>query len=589
MQEPKMRIAMCAWETGRVSSGLGVKVGGLGTYMEELPPELVKAAARQAIDLEIEILSPCFAHYDKSKFTKLEVRLPVAMGGVTFQIETYQYIFPDGQKVIYFWDSGQLGWTNATNIYPSDHHIGIRLFAVMGQAMACYIKQGNFNTVHLNDYHVGLVPFYLGDDYLKETAIHFTIHNATYQGAFTPIGGGANLLAQLGLPNGQLFKRYFEYSNALNMMKACMLKVHELGGKVTTLSGDIEGSWGYAAELKQEYKDLFKYVPVVGITNGISESHRPENLPELKADVLKAMQEKRGPYNPIFYNPSTQNEMLARDHNFDANRLSVKTELRRLLHLEAFGREPHGFPYPILITAVVRLAEQRNLELIAEVVERIIAYDHKTEFIIMASTATGDVPGKSLDTQFFRLANTYRDRVYFNNSFNLPLAKLILAGGDFTLIPSLPEPCSLVDYEASLLGNVVIGRAGGGLNKVSHCAYLYDWSAAHDRVGEANALFNQVKTAIDNFRRTPEYHVKLMLSAMAIEASWDKSAGQYIDMFRYGLLNKKWHKQRQLVIEQFINLLGEDKAMFAQFFVPVEYGVNEDLDWQLKTELGIRN
>ena len=56
----KLRVAMPAWEIGRVSSGLGAKIGGLGVIVEELPPELVKAAAKMGIELEIETLSPCF-------------------------------------------------------------------------------------------------------------------------------------------------------------------------------------------------------------------------------------------------------------------------------------------------------------------------------------------------------------------------------------------------------------------------------------------------------------------------------------------------------------------------------------------------
>ena len=32
-----LRVAILAWEIGRVSSGLGAKIGGLGTIIEELP------------------------------------------------------------------------------------------------------------------------------------------------------------------------------------------------------------------------------------------------------------------------------------------------------------------------------------------------------------------------------------------------------------------------------------------------------------------------------------------------------------------------------------------------------------------------
>ncbi len=600
----KLRVAMPAWEIGRVGSGLGVKIGGLGVIVEELPPELVKAAAKQGIELEIETLSPCFAHYDKSQLTKLDLRLPVTILDHTFDFEVYEHIFPDGQKVVYFWDQWQLHWTNASAIYPSDPQLGLKLYAAVSQAMAGYIKQGNFDTVHLHDYHVGLVPFYLGDDYLQEVPVHFTIHNATYQGVTPLIGGGYASLDRINLPGEKLFHKYFDFFDNLNLMKACMLKVHETGGKITTVSGDIEGTWGYAAELKQSraevearayaqkggppgevfvpnrHLDLFEKLPIAGITNGMSDRNRPEYLPELRAEVLAEMQEKRGNQRPIFDNPITQTEMLTRDHNFDLDRLAVKAELKRLLHLEAFGAEPMWDP--ILITAVGRLVEQKNLGLVADIIEGTLVYDSGTKFIILASAPEGDAGGKASEANFFRLAALYPGRVYFNNSFNLPLSKLILAGGDFSLIPSRFEPCGLVDYEASLVGNIVIGRATGGLTKVRHCAYLYEWLDISDRAGEAEAFFWQIKAAIDTYRHNPTRHRELIRTAMNIDASWNASAGQYVEMYRYGLLVKQWLAARCNLIRSFAQSLGEDQPTFTEFFIPGRQEYGDRLDWALK-------
>src|SRR6185503_439626 len=213
-------------------------------------------------------------------------------------------------------------------------------------------------------------------------------------------------------------------------------------------------------------------------------------------------------HNPIFKNPTTQTEMLAHDHNFDANRLPTKTELKRLLHWEAFGSEPAWDP--ILITAVGRLVEQKNFGLVVDIIERTLMVDDGTKFIILASAPEGDPGGKATEANFFRLAALYPSRVYFNNTFNLPLSKLILAGGDFTLIPSRFEPCGLVDYEASLLGNIVIGRATGGLTKVRHCAYLYEWLDISDRVGEVNAFLGQIRAAIDTYRYNQPMHAQLI-------------------------------------------------------------------------------
>jgi glycogen synthase len=606
-KKQKIRVAMPAWEIGRVGSGLGTKIGGLGVIAEELPAELVKAAAKKQIDLEVVTLTPCFAHYDKSQLTKLDLRLPVTMGSYTFEFEVYRHIFPDGQEVIYFWDEWQLNWTHASAIYPSDPQMGLSTYASLSQAMAGYIKQGDFDTVHLHDYHVGLIPFYLGDEYLQDVPVHFTIHNATYQGIVPLVNGGFGSLYRINLPGDKLFHKYFDFFDNLNLMKACTLKVHETGGKITTVSGDIAGTWGYAAELKEghaqiwarayaqkgappgevfvpnRHLDLFEKLPVAGITNGLSDRNRAENLPELSAETLRQIQDKRGPANPLFANPVTQAEMLAVDHNFDLSRLQIKAQLKRLLHLEAFGTEPVWDP--ILITAVGRLVEQKNLGLVADIIERTLAYDGGAKFIILASAPAGDPGGKASEDTFFRLAALYPDRIYFNNGFNLPLSKLILAGGDFSLIPSRFEPCGLVDYEASLLGNIVIGRATGGLTKVGHCAYLYEWLDISDRAGEAQAFLAQIKAAIDTYRHIPERQAELIRMAMSLDAGWDASAGQYVDMYRYGLLIKIWQAERQKLIKKFSNSLKANKSLFSEFFIPglQEYG--DAYDWDLKEAL----
>jgi glycogen synthase len=306
-------------------------------------------------------------------------------------------------------------------------------------------------------------------------------------------------------------------------------------------------------------------------------------LPELKAEMLQQLQTRRGPHNPIFKNPTTQTEMLARDHNFDVNTLAVKADLKRLLHLETFGAEPAWDP--ILITAVGRLVDQKNLGLVADIIERTLAYDGGTKFILLASAPEGDAGGKATEANFFRLAALYPQRVYFNNTFNQPLSKLILAGGDFTLIPSRFEPCGLVDYEASLVGNIVIGRAIGGLVKVRHCAYLYDWLDISDRAGEANAFFWQIKTAIDVYRYNHAHHDYLIHTAMTLQSSWDASAAQYIDMYRYGLLAEKWRAERRQLIDNFIRRLKTERNLFADFFIPGTQEYADRFDWELKQAL----
>ena len=270
----------------------------------------VRVARTRDIDLEIEILTPCFAHYDRSRLKKQTLEVPAGVDGHTFVFEIYEHRFPDGQKVVYFWNHRQLGWTGPDRIYPEDSRVALGTFAALGQAMAGYIDLSGFDTVHLHDYHVGLVPFYAGQTRNGRLPFHLTIHNASYQGVIPARGRGAATLDRIGLSGDRLFQRYFEYYGDVNLLKGCMLKTHESGGRITTVSGDLAGTWGYAEELRRseaeiwnrareltgsppaevfvpnQNLDLFLKLPVAGITNGMGDRNRPENLPELKAAVL---------------------------------------------------------------------------------------------------------------------------------------------------------------------------------------------------------------------------------------------------------------------------------------------------------------
>lgn len=614
----KLRVALCAWEIGRPASGLGVKVGGLGHVVEELPAEVTRMAVEQGLDLEVETLSPCFAHFDKRRLSLLPSRLPVTLDGQTFEMAAFEHLFrqdiafPDGShrevafRCVYFWDEWQLGWTRADAVYPSDPRMGLRLYAAVGQAMAGYIRGGDFQTVHLHDYHVGLVPFYLGDDFLRDVPVHLTIHNGSYQG-ITPGLDGVDTLNRLALPGSRLFSRYFDFFSTLNPMRACMLKVHEQGGRITTVSGDLQGSWGYAAELREDHasiawragvlknappvkvfvpnhhQDLFEKLPIAGITNGLATRARPEQMPELKADYLRSLKAKRGG-GPLFQNRWVEEELLRADHGFDAAHLEVKQHLRRLVCHEVFGYEVPG--YPVVFCAVGRLVAQKNFRLIAEIIPRVLDLDPLGRFLIVAKADEQDADSKAVEAWFFELAARYPSRVYFNNDFNPLLAKLVMAGSDFALVPSRFEPCGLTDYEAALLGTIPICRATGGLTKIRHCGYLYDWLDIGDWAGEVSAFFGTVRRAIEVFRHDHGRHRQLIELAMGTDTSWDRSAAQYVELYRYGLLAKRWLAARGGDPRRFIEELGDQRELFARFFAPGQHEHADPRDGELKRLLG---
>lgn len=566
----RLRLALCSWEIGRVASGLGVKIGGLGHVVEELPGELVRAAAQLGVELEVELLSPCFGHYPRERLALEPRRVPAVAGGRRLELEVYRHRFveevrfPDGSVrsvtigAVYFWNEQLLSWTHGRAIYPGDASQGLSLYAAISQAMAGYLAHAGVETVHLHDYHVGLVPFFLPEQLARELPIHLTIHNASYQGVAPAPQGGPAELERMGLPGARLFARYFDFFGSVNPMRACMLRLHELGGRVTTVSGDLAGTWGYAAECREshdalrrrataqlgrppidlylpnQHLDVFEKIPIAGITNGLGDRSRAASMPELTAAALRDARGRRGG-EPLFRDGRVEQEMLGRDHTFDVDHLETKQELRRLLGLEAFGEElPAGVPPhlgPVTFSAVGRLVLQKNFGLIADAIPRVLAADPQARFVLMARAEQGDAEGLGQEARFRALAAVHPRRVRFLDAFDPPLAKLVTAGSDFALIPSRFEPCGLTDWEAALVGTVPICHATGGLTKIRHCGYLYDWLDVGDWWGEVDAFTAVILRALQAFRHAPAEHLRLVRAGMETDTRWDASARQYVELY----------------------------------------------------------
>jgi hypothetical protein len=78
----------------------------------------------------------------------------------------------------------------------------------------------------------------------------------------------------------------------------------------------------------------------------------------------------------------------------------------------------------------------------------------------------------------------------------------------------------------------------------------------------------------------------MMRKAMAIDASWEDSARQYVEMYRYGFLVKQWYTKRQQLIADFTHeLTPEQHEIFATFFMPGRQEYGDRCDWELRAAL----
>ena len=124
-------------------------------------------------------------------------------------------------------------------------------------------------------------------------------------------------------------------------------------------------------------------------------------------------------------------------------------------------------------------------------------------------------------------------------TFNTPLARRIYAGSDMFLMPSRFEPCGTSQLVAMNYGSVPIVRATGGLADT-----VQDYSPHTDQgTGfifehyDRWALFSAIVRATEIFKH-PELWRQIQLRGMRADFSWQRSARQYVDLYRRAIASR---------------------------------------------------
>ena len=120
-----------------------------------------------------------------------------------------------------------------------------------------------------------------------------------------------------------------------------------------------------------------------------------------------------------------------------------------------------------------------------------------------------------------------------NIKFNNELAHKVYASSDIFLMPSQLEPCGLSQLISLRYGTIPIVRETGGLkDTVTHYdkktnvgnGFTFKTFNAHDM------LFT-IKEAIGTYEDKKTWE-KIIKNAMSEDYSWDKSAGEYIKIYK---------------------------------------------------------
>ena len=368
-------------------------------------------------------------------------------------------------------------------------------FAFFSKAVVDLIGQLDFmpEILHCNDWETALSIIYLKNDAvlrdeLKPVKSVYTIHNIAYQGQF----GADELTTTFGLPSGWYQGGLgYEYQGRhdINLMKGAMLMADAVSTVSPTYARELH--YPYYAHGLQGVVDMVNN-KLYGILNGIDVDH----------------------YDP------TRDPLIP--YHFTAHNLTGKAKCK--LEIQAiFGlaQEPE---WPLL-ASVARLVEQKGIELIKEILPKLM--DMGVQLIVF-----GQGDQKYID--YFNWAKqNWPGQLGFSSDYNEPMASKIFAGADMYLMPSRFEPCGLSQMMAMRYGTVPIVHETGGL-KDSVRAYkefdgIGDGFAFSDY--QAKDLYLAIREAIKLYFSDTQMFDKLRQRCMNKDFSWDKSAQQYQRMY----------------------------------------------------------
>ncbi len=224
------------------------------------------------------------------------------------------------------------------------------------------------------------------------------------------------------------------------------------------------------------------------------------------------------------WNPATDKHLAV---NYDAGNVAegkaaCKAALQKELGLPVEPETP-------LMGFIGRLADQKGIDLVAEVIQRWVQKVDAQWAIL----GTGEPKYHQL---FETLTQRFPRKVAARLEFSNPLAHRIEAGADMFLMPSRYEPCGLNQLYSLRYGTVPVVRATGGLaDTIIGAVGEADQTPAPNGFSfheySALALSETLRRACEAYKQ-PEYWSRLVATGMGQDSSWAHSAQQYAGLYR---------------------------------------------------------
>ncbi len=480
MAKTKKNVLFAAFEASPF-----IKTGGLGDVAGALPAHV------KSDDFDARVILPLLGSipevYRKKMKYVMNYEVPLGwrklycglftlrMGGVT-------YYFLDNEY--YFYRSSIYGE------FDDGERVAFFSKAVLETVM--HISK-NFkpDIIHCNDWHTALIPVYLREHYndndlYRNIRTVFTIHNLKFQGQYSRLMVGDVLGLHDTPADGQM-----NHDDSVNFLQGAVI----YADAVTTVSptyADEICSVQYGERLEGLFNSR-KY-KLFGIINGIDTKN---------------------------YDPMTDPNIAV---NYGPDSIDKKIEDKLALQRELGLTEDPTIP---LYGMVSRLTMQKGANLVAELLPQFM--ERTMQLVVLG---TGEYMYENAIGDFaYHNPENFAARITFDES----LSRRIYAGSDVFLMPSQFEPCGLAQMISMRYGTLPLVRETGGL-KDTVSGY---WDVGEEANGfsfrdfDIEGLRNAVDLAQNIWYDHPDIWKKMQSNALAMDFSWDKSAGEYRELYNY--------------------------------------------------------
>jgi starch synthase len=338
--------------------------------------------------------------------------------------------------------------------------------------------------LHCNDWQTGLAPAYL--HFLgRPTPSVMTVHNLAFQGIFPPTA-----MAMTGLPEAAFAIEGLEYYGNVSYLKGGLYYADQL----TTVSPS------YAREIQSEPLGMglqgllsSRASQLTGIVNGIDGEE---------------------------WNPS-EDPHIAR--SYSAGALTGKKLCKLALQQELGLKPERNAP---VFGLIARMTHQKGLDMVLACAAGIIA--HGGQLVLLGTGV------RAIEHSVREMVAKHPGQAACFIGYDEALSHRIEAGADLFLMPSRFEPCGLNQMYSLRYGTVPIVHATGGLRDTVEdgvTGFLFEEASAE-------ALRQAIERALATYADAARWQ-QMMKAGMRRDFSWEKSAQQYVQVYRALLASRE--------------------------------------------------